>query len=763
MCRQLTFKALMALMLATVPFCSWGQLVFQKKLAIPVTENGRTLTNAWMGGINTPQFNTIDLNNDGKLDMVVFDRGGFDAGKGHNGHRLLTFLNTGTAGQISYTYAPQYESWFPPLSYWVKLVDYNCDGIEDILSSTPGQVDLYIGSRDGNGRLSFAYKGFLAFQTFAGPLNIYVSTTDIAGVADVNGDGDLDIVTFEQLAYTADYFENLSEELTGSCGDTIIFKQVEDCWGKFQQTGLTHGVTFQDTCGFLSPKRDDRGSQRHNGSSLLLFDQDGDGDQDLILGDVYYDNLVFLTNGGNADSAKMIAQDTTFPSYSVPVNEHIFPAAYYLDVNNDGKKDLITCPNSPRISENYNCAWYYKNVSTNDTVVFQYQSDSFLVNTTLDFGEGANPAFFDYNHDGLMDIVVGNYGYYISPGVYHAGLALLKNVGTASTPSYQLIDRDYQGLSALRYNNNPVLQLAPAFGDMDGDGDLDMVVGDSSGRLYYYQNNPVGGIAQFTQISANYFSIDVGANSSPFIYDVNGDGLPDMLVGCRNGNVFYYENRGTAQSPAFNQLADNSFFGGLDARYTGFLTGYSHPVITQLDSSNKRFLISGNEEGRIIGYLFDPDKIYSGTFRKVFDYYSGIDDGEQASTTVADIDNDGKMEMVVGNYRGGLGFYQQVDSLQAWLPDSLSGIEAVQQSAPSFVLYPNPAMDVLHIVSNNSIGQPLEIVISDMLGRRLLQTRQAPMLANQAIDIDIATLGTGIYICTLQTQQGLATYKFIKQ
>jgi hypothetical protein len=64
----------------------------------------------------------IDLNGDGKKDLFVFDR---------QGGVVLTFLQT-SAGLA---YAPQYETMFPELSDWVKLIDYNCDGKLDIFSN----------------------------------------------------------------------------------------------------------------------------------------------------------------------------------------------------------------------------------------------------------------------------------------------------------------------------------------------------------------------------------------------------------------------------------------------------------------------------------------------------------------------------------------------------------------------------------------------------------------------------------------------------
>jgi hypothetical protein len=87
-----------------------------------INQNNDTLKMPFVGGLTAAQFMNIDLNGDGKKDLFVFDR---------QGGVVLTFLQT-TSGLI---YAPQYESMFPELSDWVKLIDYNCDGKLDIFSN----------------------------------------------------------------------------------------------------------------------------------------------------------------------------------------------------------------------------------------------------------------------------------------------------------------------------------------------------------------------------------------------------------------------------------------------------------------------------------------------------------------------------------------------------------------------------------------------------------------------------------------------------
>jgi hypothetical protein len=69
----------------------------------------------------------------------------------------------------------------------------------------------------------------------------------------------------------------------------------------------------------------------------------------------------------------------------------------------------------------------------------------------IDVGEGAYPAFFDVDDDGLKDILIGNYGYFDknNPNIYSSQLAYYRNTGDATHPSFQLMNNDFAGIAAL--------------------------------------------------------------------------------------------------------------------------------------------------------------------------------------------------------------------------------------------------------------------------------------------------------------------------
>ena len=92
----------------------------------------------------------------------------------------------------------------------------------------------------------------------------------------------------------------------------------------------------------------------------------------------------------------------------------------------------------------------------------------------------------------------------------------------------------------------------PILADIDGDRDLDLVVGNSDGTLKYYKN--IGSVttpsyAEQTGTANPFNGVNVGDFSSPVFSDLDGDGDRDLIVGAGDGTLRYYRNTGSATNP----------------------------------------------------------------------------------------------------------------------------------------------------------------------------------------------------------------------
>lgn len=273
---------------------------------------------------------------------------------------------------------------------------------------------------------------------------------------------------------------------------------------------------------FLPPVQNPFGIQQSSYINVpATADLDGDGDMDVLIGE-YYGSMAYYENIGSA----------TNPQFAAPVNnpfgldsvlEYAFPE--FADIDNDGDMDLL-------VGEYYGNFQFFRNVGTPTAPSFApAQQNPFGIQSSYYFGV---PSFADLDNDGDLDLLIGE---------YYGNMKYFQNIGSASAPLFGApVDNPFGLTSTYEF-------AFVDFGDLDNDGDFDLMVGEYYGNFQYFENNGNASNPQFVAPLQNPFGLSGTGIAFPQFVDLDDDGDLDMLVGAYYGVVNYYEN-GTPQSVA---------------------------------------------------------------------------------------------------------------------------------------------------------------------------------------------------------------------
>lgn len=722
---------------------------FEFRAVAKVVQGTDTLRNAWAGGLNSPQFSTIDLNGDQQPDLYVFDRAQ---------NRSFTFLSVATDNGRVWQHEPIYEGLFPTgLQGWVLLRDYDCDNRPDLFTyASGGDIRIYHNVAGANGLPSFQLVTnqltyFDPSPTTGGDINIITGGYNIPAIQDIDGDGRLDVLTFD-FASTAPsiyYYRNTS---TGACGG-LQFREGSKFWGGITAclSGCTSFTFAPDQCRpVLRPNHT-------GGYNLTALDLDGDGDQDLLSGRDNCPELVSLRNDGTAQEARMTSAglNQSFPTGTTAARVPNFPAAYSVDVTFDGRPDIVVSPNlydNVDTVETRQSVVVYRNTSATGAPVLAYQQNNFLQAGMIDLSEGAAPTFGDLDGDGLVDMLVGSVSRNNPKQHYQAALSYYRNVGTARKPIFSLVTNDYLGLTSRR-----LVSLKPVLVDLNRDGALDLVYsgyqqGATANPITYVLNTATARQpAAFNLASAGTLAGMPGrAFDAPCFADVDADGLVDLLLGTNSvdtpgQSLRYYRNTGANNISQAFVLINNDY--GQLRNNANRRPVALHPTVADFDGDGQPDLLTADALGEIRMYsnfrsqpssfLARTDLFYNALLGQYQENRLGTAAVFRYAPATADVDGDGVPELFLGLEGGGI--VALATRRQVLSTNSAATTLPLQ-------VYPNPTTGRATVEA----PRPVRVTILDITGRTV---RQDDAL-NRTHTLSLTGLAPGIYLVRCQTATG---------
>jgi len=296
---------------------------------------------------------------------------------------------------------------------------------------------------------------------------------------------------------------------------------------------------------------------------------------------------------------------------------------------------------------------YYQNTGT--SVAGNWEENSSIFSGIGNDTYWNSPGMVDINGNGTFDLIFGT----------AAGpLQYFVNTGTITNPTWQENTTLFGGVIDVGGASNPVLF------DFDGDGDFDLVSGSQLGDIKYFENVGTVNAPAWQEGSSYFSSIDHSIYSSITLGDVNGDGLPDAIVGDLNGGFYFHQNTGSG------------FFFDPEMLSSIALGGWSAPRLVDMDADDDLDIVAGNEAGNLF-YFENTGTVSSPVWMETVNFFNGIDVGSNCVPTVGDLNMNSNLDMVTGNLFGEVQFYGYNEGTWMENPFIMAGISGDQNTTPA--------------------------------------------------------------------------------
>ena len=413
-------------------------------------------------------------------------------------------------------------------------------------------------------------------------------------------------------------------------------------------------------------------------AQLGFIDLTDDGVQDLIIYDRSGDSWMVFENSGisNPDEAYTLRGDL------VKVLPDVDQWMVVRDFDGDGLEDIF----SHTFDGGGDHIKVWKGKKSNGVVSFQpfetsgpgggntlYYLSGGSTPTNIRVSRADYPAFVDEDGDGDTDILTfsvggGSLEFYRNVSVeqgfgkdsllffladncwgkfYEGGLSNM--IVTSDDPNICALDRSASGNIEARHAGSTVAAI-----DMDGDDDLEIVLGDISfGNLTQLVNGGSPGAAWINQVDDNFPStgnpVEIDIFPGTFFYDINNDGLEDMVAarnnshGLNQDNVWLYLNGGSVNAHRFSLgskswLTDEMIDLGTEA----------HPCFIDVNADGLLDIVVGNNSimadnqsrrSRLVLFM-NEGTMHSPTYRLVDEDYLSFSDQDGFSCAKIRVESD---------------------------------------------------------------------------------------------------------------------------
>ncbi|MEZ4869924.1 MAG: FG-GAP-like repeat-containing protein [Caldilineaceae bacterium] len=554
-----------------------------------------------MGNDNTSSVAVGDVNGDGTLDLITCNT---------NGDPNMVYLNDGQ-GNFNWSGSSRPFGTGNDNTSSVAVGDVNGDGALDLVTANfQRQSVVYLNDRHGN----FNWSGNDR------PFGSGTDNTYSVALGDVNGDGALDIITWnskQKVVYLNDGqgnfdwsgssrpFDDTGNDYTQSVavgdvnGDGALDIITGNHNGKPNMVYLNDGQGNFDWSGSGRPF----GTDSDDTQSMAVGDVNGDGALDLVAARGSQLNVVYLNDGhGNFD---WLGNERPFDTG----NDNTWSVAV-ADVNGDGALDIVT--------SNYQ----------QQSVVYLNNGQGNFPGLDHPFGSGTDSTWSvtvgDVNGDGALDIVTGNGAEPNNAGQPNV-VYLNDGQGNFNWPG-----------SGRLFGTGTDWTWSVAVGDVNGDGTLDLITCNTNGDPNVVYLNDGQGNFDWPG-SGRPFGIGNDVTWSVAVGDMNGDGALDLVTGNVGQSVFYL-NDGQGNFP-----------------------GQGHPFGTGHDLTRGVAVGDVNGDGALdlIIAIFSgqPNMVYLNDGQGNFDWSGssrpfGTGNDYTQSLAVGDMNGDGALDLITGTHLG---------------------------------------------------------------------------------------------------------------